>query len=288
MKMFSAGSVVVALVIVGLACGNGDSPAGTDADSQTPETVTFDQLFSDPDRFNGKETVLTGFYFHGFETIVLAERMEYTDFAEGHLWPKGRMIWVEGDLVPDVYDQLYTQDMIGPLERYAKLRVRGRFEHGGTYGHAGGFTDQIVPMEVELLPRTPVALLPDYSIADLKYSLIDHFGGVLIGDPVLVPDHIRREQAVSAFATIQQDGEEFQAILGRLDLSESASYTEEQQVLVFEEKKKLNAVLIEPSEGGHSFDLAVREEGEPIRVYGTIGDDGDISVLTKEQALLPR
>ena len=57
---------------------------------------------------------------------------------------------------------------------------------------------------------------------------------------------------------------------------------------MFVEKKKQNAVLIEPIEKGHSFDLAVREEGEPIRVQGTIGDDGHISVLTKKQALLPR
>ena len=228
-KMFSAGSVVVALVIVGLACGNGDSPAGTDADSTTPETVTFDQLFADPDQFNGEETILTGFYFHGFETIVLAERMEYTGFSEGPLWPKGRMIWIEGDLVPsETYKKLFRQEMMSPLERYGKLRVHGRFEHGGTYGHLGGFTDQIVPLEVEFLPWSPVALLPDHSIANLKYSLIDHFGGVLVGEPVLVPDHIRREQAVSAFATIQQDDKEFQSILARLDLSEAASYTEAQ------------------------------------------------------------
>ena len=49
---------------------------------------------------------------------------EYTDFAEGHLWPKGRMIWIEGDLDSEIYEKLYTQDMMGPLERYGKLPLR--------------------------------------------------------------------------------------------------------------------------------------------------------------------
>ena len=103
-----------------------------------------------------------------------------------------------------------------------------------------------------------------------------------------MPDHIRREQALSAFETIQQDEEEFQAIIQGLDLSGAAGFTDEQQVLVFEEKRKLNAVLLESAASGHSFDLAVREEGEPIRVRGTISNSGGITVLTREQALLPR
>ena len=118
--------------------------------------ITFDKLFSNPDQYAGKDIVLTGFYFDGWETTVLSERLEYTGFAEGHLWPRGRMVWIEDNLIPgEVYDQLYQQELIGPLERYGKLRINGRFEHGGRYGHVGGFTAQIVPSEVELLPWSP-------------------------------------------------------------------------------------------------------------------------------------
>ena len=39
-------------------------------------TVTFDQLFSDPSRYNGKTITMEGFYFSGFEIIVLAEKLE--------------------------------------------------------------------------------------------------------------------------------------------------------------------------------------------------------------------
>ncbi len=119
--------------------------------------VTFDELFASPERYSGAEVVLTGFYFHGWETIVLSERLEPTGRAEGHLWPQGRKVWIEGDLAPaDVYDQLYVQEMIGPEERLGKLRISGRFEYGEVYGHVGGFEAQIVPAVVELLEWSPL------------------------------------------------------------------------------------------------------------------------------------
>ena len=250
--------------------------------------VAFEELFSDPGQYNGKDIILTGFYFDGWETTVLSERMEYTGQAEGHLWPRGRMVWIENNLMPtEVYDQLYQQEMIGPLERYGKLRIRGRFEHGERYGHGGGFTAQIVLSEVELLPWSPAPQRPDLSLTDLKYRLIEHFGGVLVPEPAMVPDDVRREQASSAFATIQTNDEEFQAVLRKLGLSEATSFTEEQQLLVFEEKKKLNAVRLEPTDSGYTFGLTVREEGDPFEISGVVEQKGKITVLTKEHALLP-
>ena len=132
------------------------------------QDVTFNELFSSPDQYNGRDVVLTGFYFHGFETIVLSEKLEFTRFADGHLWPRVQMVWIEGSIPKGVYDQLYQQEMIGPLEHYGKLRIKGRLEHlevtgfGNRYGHAGAFGAQIVSSEVELLPWSPLPL-PDKS-----------------------------------------------------------------------------------------------------------------------------
>ena len=84
--------------------------------------------------------------------------MEYTGRAEAHLWPQGNMIWIENNAMPgEVYEQLYQQELIGPIERYGKLRIKGTFEYGGRYGHVGGFTAQIVPSHVELMPWVPPA-----------------------------------------------------------------------------------------------------------------------------------
>lgn len=124
---------------------------------QGAQIVTFDQLFSSPDRYNGREILVEGFYFHGWEIIVLSERLEYSGPDEGHLWPRGQMVWIEGDLIPPgVYGRLYQYEGVGPVERFGKLRIEGRFEYGGRYGHLGGFNAQIAPSEVELLPWSPL------------------------------------------------------------------------------------------------------------------------------------
>jgi hypothetical protein len=95
---------------------------------------------------------LEGSYFHGWGIIVLAEKLEYSGYAEGHLVPRGKMIWVDGGIPKEVFDKLYEQRMMGPTERYGKLRVTGKFEYEGKFGHAGGYSYQIAPANVELLP----------------------------------------------------------------------------------------------------------------------------------------
>jgi len=113
--------------------------------------VTFQQLFSSPVKYNGKEITVEGFYFDGFEIQVIAESLDYSGYAEGHLVPDGEMIWVEAGIPVEVYDRLHRQQMMGPEERYGKVRVTGRFEYGGEYGHMGGYISQITPFRVELL-----------------------------------------------------------------------------------------------------------------------------------------
>ncbi len=119
--------------------------------------VTFDQLFSSPGTYNNKDVTIEGFFFQGFETIVLSERLEYSGFAPGHLTPSGRMLWISGGIPKDVYDKLDQQQMMGPTERYGMLRITGKFEYGGKYGHLGGFDHQITPTAATILPWSPPA-----------------------------------------------------------------------------------------------------------------------------------
>jgi len=122
---------------------------------QEAQQVTLEQLFSNPHKYNGEYVITEGFYFGGFEVIVLSENLEYSGYAEGHLIPKGRMLWLEGGIPKEVYDRLYSQQTMGPLERYGKIRVEGKFEYGGKYGHLGGYNYQITPSQVDLLPWSP-------------------------------------------------------------------------------------------------------------------------------------
>ena len=115
--------------------------------------VTFDQLFANPGKYNSREISIEGFYFQGFEIVVLSERLEYSGLAEGHLVPKGRMVWVSGGIPKEVYDALDRQGQMGPAERYGKVRMTGKFEYGGKYGHLGGYSCEIVVTGAQLLAQ---------------------------------------------------------------------------------------------------------------------------------------
>jgi len=117
--------------------------------------VDFEKLFASPDQYNDRNIVIEGFLFHGFEIIVLCERLEHSGLAEGHLVPKGRMIWIEGGIPPNIHDALHIQQMMGPEERYGKIRIKGKYESEGKYGHLGIYNYQIKPTEVELLQWSP-------------------------------------------------------------------------------------------------------------------------------------
>jgi len=146
--------VVVAAILACLISG-GILGCQQPGEATTAHEVTFEQLFSSPEQFHGKDIILEGFYFHGFEVIVLAESLEYSGYAEGHLVPRGRMLWIEGSIPLEIYNQLYQQQMMGPDERYGKIKVKGKFEYGGQYGHLGGYNSQITPSQVEILPWSP-------------------------------------------------------------------------------------------------------------------------------------
>ena len=127
--------------------------ASTTSCNQSPNNeVTFDQLFSNINAYKNKNIRIEGFYFQAWETIVLSERLELSGYAEGHFVPKGRMIWVSGGISKEVCDELNQQQQMGPLERFGKVKITGKFEYGGKYGHLGGYDQQITPTETIILP----------------------------------------------------------------------------------------------------------------------------------------
>jgi len=132
-------------------------PAQKGPQAAEVQEVTFEQLFLAPEQYSGKDIVIEGYYYQGWETIVLCEELVYSGKAPGHLIPKGKMLWIENGVPREIYDSAYQQQMMGPLEHYAKVRIKGKFEYGGKYGHLGGFDSQIIPSEVALVPWSPPA-----------------------------------------------------------------------------------------------------------------------------------
>jgi len=138
--------MLMVLTLAGLAIGCSETQ------TSNAQEVTFEQLFTQPNQYDGRSITIEGFYFQGFEVNVLSEKLEYSGYASGHLIPKGRMIWIDGGMPQDIYDKLNRQQMMGPTEHYGKVRITGTFEYGGKYGHLGGYNSQIVPKEAQLLP----------------------------------------------------------------------------------------------------------------------------------------
>ena len=135
----------ITLLISG--CALGDSGEDT--------MVNFEQLFSNPSQYNGKEISIEGFIFLGFETMVLCEELKKSGYAEGHLIPGERMLWIEGGIPTDIHDELYGQQMMGPFERYGKVLAKGTFQYGGKYWHLGAYKYQISLLEKQLLSWYP-------------------------------------------------------------------------------------------------------------------------------------
>ena len=149
MKSYVPLVCVLLLSIIGLTIGCSKEQA------TEVQVVNFDQLLTSPEQYNGQDVTIEGFFFHGFEIVVLSENLGYSGYADGHLVPKGKMLWIEGAISKEVYDRLYIQEMMGPTERYGKILLKGKFEYGGEYGHLGAYNSQLVPSEVEFLLWSP-------------------------------------------------------------------------------------------------------------------------------------
>ncbi len=128
---------------------------------------------------------------------------------------------------------------------------------------------------------------PELSVTGLKYLLIHHFGGVFVAEPVVLPREIRLEQAQNAMPVIRGNGEEFQAILQELGIEGAVTLTDEQQLLVFDEKTKLNHIRLEPSEDAYAFELVIGGRNDRSDVKGTVSRQGTITVRSNEPSLGP-
>jgi hypothetical protein len=62
------------------------------------------------------------------------------------------VLWVKGDISRDVLDGLQEQELMGSTEHFGRVRVTGRIESGGNYGHLGGYSYQITPVRIESVP----------------------------------------------------------------------------------------------------------------------------------------
>jgi hypothetical protein len=140
-------SVLVLLAISWCASGQETTKTSSQSPEVTiPTTVSFCQLVSKPELYNGKELVIQASYTHGYEWSVLHS----PDCSD-----KG-MVWLD---LSRVRNNAAVKSL-GPLTKpeTVNLEVQGTFMSGGHYGHRNQYPHQIVAHKVsavEVVQKPP-------------------------------------------------------------------------------------------------------------------------------------
>jgi hypothetical protein len=141
---------------------------------------------------------------------------------------------------------------------------------------------------------SPTATPPARSQAELKYALLDEFGPISWCDPDFYPIPREDEQAAATerWPAIIADRVTFVTIAENLGLDPSADLTAVERLAVYRDWKLLNAVRLEPvngGSGGYSFDLITETDpghGRGIHTSGVIDAAGAITVESQEESFL--
>jgi len=91
---------IATLAVLGLILGG---CAGAD------NNVTFSQLISQTDRYNGKAVTLDAFYFSGWEISALPESVGPSSSGTWRIVPVGTMVWVAGGIAQELQNSLLGQ-----------------------------------------------------------------------------------------------------------------------------------------------------------------------------------
>jgi hypothetical protein len=129
--------------------------------------------------------------------------------------------------------------------------------------------------------RSPIQLSP----TELKYRLVAQFGRIFYCDPDVYPvaRALPESEFDQRFARLQQNSEEYQAILKHLGFAGTAALSSGQKQQVYAESKMLNAISLQPIGEAYQFSLRVSDGGtRGSSIEGTIDRGGNIQVTKRE------
>ena len=128
----------------------------------------------------------------------------------------------------------------------------------------------------------------DLGRAELRYRLIDEFGRPAFCDPDMYPVGRDEVQAMrERFPQVEQDGETVAVILDRLRIPRDAQLTEKQRLAVYRDWKVLESIPLEGPDRAFSMLVQLDQAtGAGVRVTGTIGLDGTVTISSQEPGAL--
>ncbi len=129
-------------------------------------------------------------------------------------------------------------------------------------------------------PPTPLPTLASETLSptELKYRILAKYPDFFYCDPDVYPVARADEGQVAKdlFPGLQNNQEEFQAILAHNGLSGAMSFTDEQKLQIYQEHKKLAALQFQVVGNQYQFQLTTK--GPPSeRVQGSIDGSGNIT-----------
>ncbi len=128
----------------------------------------------------------------------------------------------------------------------------------------------------------------------LKYLLLDKYANsqnLLYCDPDLFPISVspegEQQRASAKLLQLQNNKEEYQAILQRNNLAATAELTGDQMLLVYRDSKKLDNITLEAASGKYNFTIKVGKapnvtEGDGTQIAGSIDQSGAITGETRQ------
>jgi hypothetical protein len=149
-------------------------------------------------------------------------------------------------------------------------------------------------------PQTPQTAQPTEPAAsgltptELKYLLLDKYANahnLLYCDPDMFPVGVSPEEELkrgeAKLPEIQNNKEEYQAILRHNNLSQTTDLSDDQKLLIYRDSKKLNTVTLEPADDKYKFAIKVgkapnENEGDGTKIEGLIDNTGSITSEKRE------
>jgi hypothetical protein len=136
---------------------------------------------------------------------------------------------------------------------------------------------------------TPIPLLSSgLAPTELKYQLLDRYPGLFFCDPDYYPVAHDDESVLAAqrYPQIQQNEEEYNAIVKHLNMGLKVIETDDEKLAVYREHKRLAAVLFEKQGDAYQFQLQTRDsDGNGFLIAGLINGQGEVSNEQKQPAM---
>lgn len=143
------------------------------------------------------------------------------------------------------------------------------------------------PAPTPELPTPLPTIQSAFSPTELKYRVLDEFPDFFFCDPDYFPVGTGDEMGLARqrFQQLQENQEEFQAILARNGLEGLSSFIDEQKLLIYRDHKKLTAVYFELVGDKFQFQIQTGTEGQQgFFIKGTIDGKGSIDVQEREDS----